>query len=146
LVVEYETLSARTVGDAMHPGVLTCPPETSLREVARMMARFRVHAIVVSSDDPVGDGQGGVWGVVSDSDLVTAIDRGDVDALTAGGAARSPVVLVHPHEPLRRAAHLLREQGVMHAVVVSEPDARPVGVLSSLDLVRAVSLEPEPVG
>ena len=36
-----------TVGDAMSHGVISCPPETPLRVVARMMATYRVHAIFV---------------------------------------------------------------------------------------------------
>jgi CBS domain-containing protein len=141
--VEYETLSARTVADAMHAGVITCPPETPLREVARMMARFRVHAIVVLGEDD-GDEAGGIWGVVSDSDVVTAIDRGDVDSVTAGGTARTPVVTIRPEETLRRAAHLMRSQGVTHVVVVSSGAGKALGILSTLDLVRAVALEPVP--
>jgi CBS domain-containing protein len=44
LPVPFETA---TVADAMSRGVLSCPPETSLRVVARMMATFGVHAIFV---------------------------------------------------------------------------------------------------
>jgi CBS domain-containing protein len=74
----------------MHPGVLSCPPETPLREVARMMARFRVHAIVVFAEEGAGGERGVIWGVVSDSDVVAAAAAGDVDARTAGRAARTP--------------------------------------------------------
>ena len=35
----------------MHPGMISCPPETSLRTVARMMATYRVHAIIVHAHD-----------------------------------------------------------------------------------------------
>ena len=57
-----------TVAEAMTPGVLTCTPDTPLRDVARMMARYRVHAIVV-----FGQEQLDAWGVLSDLDLVAAI-------------------------------------------------------------------------
>ena len=36
-----------TVGDAMSRGVISCPPETPLRVVARMMATYGVHVIFV---------------------------------------------------------------------------------------------------
>ena len=53
----------------MTPGVLTCLPVTPLRDVARMMARHHVHAIVVfGTDDRLHP-----WGVVSDLDLISAI-------------------------------------------------------------------------
>lgn len=139
--MEYRTLSARTVADAMHSGVITCASGAPVREVARMMARFRVHAIAVHGD---GDETGGVLGIVSDSDLVAAIDGGDVDSLTAGDVARTPPVTVRRDETLRRAAHLFRTHGVTHAVVVATGSDRAVGILSTLDLVHAVAAEPVP--
>ena len=36
-----------TVGDAMHPGILSCDAEATLTEVARMMSTHHVHCIVV---------------------------------------------------------------------------------------------------
>lgn len=39
------------VAEAMHPGMIACPPDTPLRSVARMMATYRVHAIVVHAHD-----------------------------------------------------------------------------------------------
>ena len=39
------------VAEAMHPGVLTCPLETPLRDVARMMALYRIHAVVAFGED-----------------------------------------------------------------------------------------------
>src|SRR5439155_19416560 len=69
MTVTYTELGTGTVGEAMNPGVLTCLPITPLRTVARMMARHRVHAIVVfGSDDRLHP-----WGVISDLDLVGAI-------------------------------------------------------------------------
>ena len=70
MTVTFTALEAGTVGEAMNPGVLTCLPVTPLRSVARMMARHHVHAIVVfGSDDRLRP-----WGVISDLDLVAAIN------------------------------------------------------------------------
>ena len=41
------TVDEVCVADVMTSGVVTCAHETSLTDVARMMARHRVHAIVV---------------------------------------------------------------------------------------------------
>ena len=45
------------VADVMRPGILSCPPETPVREVARIMAVHRVHCVVVGggsgSEPPV---------------------------------------------------------------------------------------------
>ena len=36
------------IAAAMHAGVVTCRPETPLRNVARMMAGHRIHSVVWS--------------------------------------------------------------------------------------------------
>jgi CBS domain-containing protein len=134
-------LAQVSVDKIMHPGVLTCPPETPLRDVARMMARYRIHAVVVFSEDEDGWGAG-VWGIVSDADLVAAAAAGDVDGRTAGGTARSPLVTVLREDTLERAAELMKRHAATHLVVVSPSRERPLGIVSSLDLARAIALEP----
>jgi CBS domain-containing protein len=126
------------VSAAMHPGVITCPPETPLRDVARMMARHRVHAIVVDGE---GDGAS-LWGVVTDADLIEAAARGEVDSRTAGGTARTPTVVVYRQDSVQHAAQLLREHGVTHLIVLSPVSERPIGVLSGFDVARALASEP----
>jgi len=55
-----------TVADAMHPGILSCEPDASLTEVARMMSTRHVHCIVIkAADDGPGD-EPPLWGLVSD--------------------------------------------------------------------------------
>jgi CBS domain-containing protein len=136
-------LTETTVGEAMHHGVLTCPPETPLRDVARMLARFRVHAVVVFTDDDDDPGAPRLWGIVSDSDLMAAAALDDVGTRTAGGTATTPLVTITRHETLKEAAALMREDAVTHLVVVSPATERPVGVISTLDIARAIALEPE---
>jgi CBS domain-containing protein len=133
--VHKELLHKRVVADAMHPGVVTCPPEAMLAQVAHMMDWYRIHAIAVygDSEDPTAEG---VWGVVSDTDLLAALAAGDVSGRTAGGAARTPLVTVLAGEPLHTAAEQMAQSGVTHAVVVSPEGGRPVGILSTLDLAR----------
>src|SRR6478672_7566653 len=68
-----------TVGDAMSRGVISCPPETPLRVVARMMATYGVHAIFVFEYAEDGEAPQ-LWSVVSDLDLVAATPL-DLDEL-----------------------------------------------------------------
>ena len=117
----------------MHTGVLYCPPEAPLRYAAEMMARHRVHAIVVLGDDE----EGGLWGVVSDADVLAAIARGELDQHTAGGAARTPLVTISRSDSVKYAAEAMREQAVTHLLV--HANERPVGVISTLDLADAVA-------
>ncbi|HWH05848.1 MAG TPA: CBS domain-containing protein [Gaiellaceae bacterium] len=131
------SLGALTVGDAMHHGVVTCRRDLSLRGVARIMAGHRVHCVVVTDDGEAGGS--GLWGVVSDLDLVAAAYARALDEQTADGSAATPVVLVTPGETLERAAQLMTEHGVSHLVVVDPLTGKPLGVLSTLDIARVLA-------
>lgn len=135
MTVMVSELRTGTVGEAMNPGVLTCLPVTPLRDVARMMVRHRVHAIVVfGTDDRLHP-----WGVVSDLDLIGAIGTG----ANAGSVAASPVITVTPDVALEHAATLMAENEKTHLIVVSD-QGLPVGVISTLDVARALAAEGDP--
>jgi CBS domain-containing protein len=120
---------------AMHPGVIACGRETPLSDVAQMMAEHRVHAIVVLD----GTGDDDLWGVVSDLDLTAAAGVRNLEEQTAGASAATPALMVSPRESLRRAAQLMTEHATAHLIVVEPAKGRPVGVLSTLDIARALS-------
>ena len=124
------------VEDAMHVGVVVCQRHTPLPEVARIMAEHRIHAVVVA-DDP-GDASS-LWGVVSDLDLIAAASVRNLDDQTAGGSAVSPALIVSPDESLMRAIQLMTEHATSHLVVVAPATGRPIGVLSTLDVARALA-------
>ncbi len=119
------------VSDVMTPGVISCAPETPLRTVARMMASYRVHAIVVFDEDD--------WRIVSDLDLVASASA--ADDRTAGAVSASPLVTVTPDETLERAAQLMAEHETTHLVVRATGAHRPLGVISTLDVARALAIE-----
>lgn len=123
------------VEEAMHRGVIACARDASLTDVARLMAENRVHAIIVRDEGRDG---ARLWGVVSDLDLVAAAGVRDLDEQTAGASAASPVLRVSPRESLWRAAQLMTEHSSTHLVVVDPDTRRPVGVLSTLDIARAL--------
>jgi CBS domain-containing protein len=125
-----------TVGDVMRHGVITCSADTTLRTVARMMSSYHVHAIVVTETD--GTGGESPWGLVSDFDVLRAAHAG-AEELTAGQVSRSPALMVSPADTLMHAADLMREHGTGHLVVISPGDARPVGVVSTLDVAGALA-------
>jgi CBS domain-containing protein len=127
------------VAEAMHPGVLTCPLETPLRDVARMMALYRIHAVVVFGEEGDDTGGPGLWGVVSDLDLVQAATSAELEDRTAGGTAVTPILTIGADDTLQRAAQLMSEHDVTHLVVIDRSTTRPVGVLSTLDLARALA-------
>ena len=130
-------LREKTVREAMHPGVITCLPRTPLHDVARIMSSSGVHAVVVWGDEE--DDSEGIWGVVSDLDLVAALARGATEAQAAVGVAGTPAVTVRVEETLERAAELMSTHAIAHLVVVADGPERPAGILSTLDIARAVA-------
>ncbi len=122
-----------TVGDAMHPGILSCDAEASLTEVARMMSTHHVHCIVVEGmSRREGDG-GSAWGIISDLDLLRA-GIGDDAPDTAGELAQQQLVRVPTTSPLRAAAELMLSEDTSHIVAFNPETNRPVGILSTLDV------------
>jgi CBS domain-containing protein len=129
-------LDIATVGDAMSRGVISCPPETPLRVVARMMATYGVHAIFVFQHL---DGEAPhLWAIVSDLDLVAATQL-DLDTLTAGQSAVTPLVSISADSPIGEAGSLMAQYGVAHLAVTERGSRRPIGVISTLDIARAVA-------
>jgi len=116
------------VREIMTRGVIEAPPETPLRAVARLMAAHRVHAVAVRGD--LG------WGIVSDLDLMAAAAL-DLDRRTAGQTASSPALTVAQDESLERVAQLMTENETAH-VIVAGPEGEPTGVVSTLDVARAL--------
>jgi CBS domain-containing protein len=135
LPVAFETAK---VSDAMNHGVLSCAPETPLRVVARMMATFGVHAIFVFEHADEDDEAPRLWAVVSDLDLVAAT-RLDLDALTAGETAVTPLVSVAADRSISEAGSLMAQYGIAHLAVTDPDFDRPIGVISTLDIARAVA-------
>lgn len=130
------TLASAKVADAMTIGVINCTPETPLSTVARLMAKYRVHAVFVYDyRDEEGDDLE-LWGLVSDLDVVAAAWAG-TEERTARDSAVAPLVTVGGDDPLEHAAQLMAEHGVSHLVVLDE--GRPVGVLSSLDIAQVIA-------
>ena len=125
--------------DAMHPGMISCPPETPLRTVARMMATYRVHSIVVHAHDDEELPGGEHWGVVTDTDLIRAALDGSLDELVAQQIAVSPALTVTTAEPIERAIQLMVEHEVSHVIAIERHSARPLGVVSTLDVARALA-------
>lgn len=139
----YPALDALRVIDAMHPALITCSPDSSLRTIARMMATYRVHAILVTAHGDEELAGGGHWGIVSDADLLRAAETGSIDEDRARTLAAQPVVTIPSSEALSRAARLMVERDVSHLIVIEARSARPIGVLSTLDVARALAGFPE---
>jgi CBS domain-containing protein len=125
------SLQHALVRDEMRPGIITCPPQTDLASVARIIATNHVHAVVVSGIEPVSGGERLTWGLLTALDLVAAALPG-CTATEAADLASSEIVTVDAGESLERAAQLMLEHQLTHLMAVD--GAEPVGIISTLDV------------
>jgi predicted transcriptional regulator len=83
------------VHDVMRVGVVTCQPETSLRDACRIMVGYQIHSLLVGD---AGSG-GSPWGIVTDLDIAAAATS-DISELTAADLASRELVTVPANETL----------------------------------------------
>jgi CBS domain-containing protein len=116
------------VREAMHQGIISVDPETSVRAVAKLMAERHVHAIAISGRAA----HGRPWAIVSALEVVAAAASGA--ERSAGHIAATEVVTVSVDERLDHAAQLMAEHELSHLIVVDSASGHPLGVLSTLDV------------
>ncbi len=130
----------KQVRDLMHPGLLTCRPDTSLGQVAGLLTHYHVHALVVTDRD------GRPLGIISDYDLMAgewlSVDSESLRtmrSLTAADLMSFPIDMVEANMPLREAARLLQEKDINRLLVTDR--GKPVGVISVSDFVSSLAGE-----
>ncbi|HWY90613.1 MAG TPA: CBS domain-containing protein [Solirubrobacteraceae bacterium] len=130
--------SELAVAEVMHSGVIDCPPQTPLHEVASLMAENNVHFVIV---DGLARGphhtEQLVWGAISDIDLMRAVGTGSTDG-EAGEIAATEIVTIERGEEVQRAAQLMGKHECSHLIVTDPDSGRPLAVVSSLDVARAL--------
>jgi CBS domain-containing protein len=137
------------VKDLMTRTVVTVAPETTLKDVAKLLDDHRIGGM------PVCGADGSVLGVVSESDILwkelRSLPDGDgvfnrlldsaygddkrARAETAGDAMSAPAITVEPDIPVSQAARLMLECMINRVPVVR--GGHLVGILTRGDLVRA---------
>ena len=115
------------VHDAMRVGVVTCRPDTSLADAARIMTGYGIHCLIVA--DPQAGPHARSWGVVDALDVARAEAEGRTGAV--GEIAATELVTIDSSAPLTRAVRLMAEQSVSHLIAVQPGTDRPVGVISA---------------
>ncbi|MET9849129.1 CBS domain-containing protein [Streptomyces ossamyceticus] len=142
----------RIVGEVMTREVVEARRDTSFKEVARLLDRYRISGL------PVVDHDDKVVGVISETDLIrhqaAGSDRGRgprspgpgsrrsgrraaglAPAVTAGDLMSSPAVTVHPEQRVADAARVMERHRVDRLPVVDEED-RLIGIATRRDLLR----------
>ena len=82
-------------------------------------------------------------GVISDLDLAT-VAADELDNVTAAEIAATEPVAVQATDSLEQARRQMAEHRVTHVLVAQGDPAQPIGVLSTLDLARALAGEAKP--
>jgi CBS domain-containing protein len=123
-------LATLRVRDAMHHGIVSCDPDAPVRLIAQIMADKRVHGIVVR--DRTDDRN--LLGIVSALHVAIAVAGGG-DA-TAAEMLDGDAHTISAGDTIERAAQIMAEHDAEHLVVIEDIGAKPVGILSSLDIAR----------
>lgn len=140
-----------SVGDFMTREVVTVRPDTSLKEVARLLVEHRVSGLPVVES-------GRVVGVVSESDLLVkahgtdAVERrpfgrvfgksratrdqlAKIEATTALDAMTAPAISIGPERPVMEAAATMARNHVNRLPVLDNDSL--VGIISRADIARS---------
>jgi CBS domain-containing protein len=130
-------MATESVRDVMRKGVVSCAPQMTLRDAAKLMTQANVRALVVMNSDC------GLTGIVSTSDLVNAtLDKSFLpENVTVKDVMTPSVLTVTPDESVSVAAKLMIDRHVHRLVVVEnkEENCMPIGILSMGDIVRSIS-------
>ena len=121
------------VRDLMQIGVPACEINASLIDVAQLLSEEARDMLVVM-------GEGGVEGVVSQSDLARAFIS-DYKSLTAKDIMSPGMFSVPPDMPILAAVELMLEKGVHQVLVVPHngETSAPVGVFSKRHLIEMMA-------
>ncbi|MBE3586133.1 MAG: CBS domain-containing protein [Thermoanaerobacter sp.] len=130
------------IGEIMTVPVITCSPDATIEEAARILLEKNIHCL------PVVDREGGLVGIVTESDLIfqfSAVPAGGSllhllrrkklpkSGRTIGEIMIERVVAVHPDDPIQKAVRLMIKYGYGRIPVV-EGDNRLAGIVARKDI------------
>ena len=107
MIDEPNLTSRKLVRDLMTVGVPTCPPDTSIVDLTRLMLEKNWEAVIVLEGE-----EGQAVGVVSQDELVKAYEREGARTLTAEQIMHEGVPQIPPDIPLTVAAQMMLDQHV----------------------------------
>lgn len=122
------------VGTLVSGGLLTCPPDLPLTEVAQRMQRAKVSCILIAT-------KGQLLGIWTEGDT-RKLDFSQQDLLTTpiSRLMSSPVVSVKYENKLSETAAFMKERGLRRLLVLNL-EGKPLGMLTQSDLVRHQGVE-----
>jgi len=121
----------KRVRDIMHRGVITCKPDTLLKEVVRMLADTGVHALIVAESGTEVDG------VISHMDIIRLYGKNLLEYRARD--VMTPLIYdISADATIREAVEALLAHRVHRLVVTEQGQNRKiaVGVLSTTDIIH----------
>jgi CBS domain-containing protein len=119
------------VSDVMVKNPVKVGPDTSIREVARLMRDRSIASVIIVEDDkPLG--------IITERDLVRRVlaSDADPDALKAKDKCTKPVVTTPQTSSVDSAVGIMNSYDIRRVVVVDEKNGNVVGILTTDDLWR----------
>lgn len=118
------------VGSYCHRTVLTCTPQSRVKDAAHLMSTQGVSSLVVCEDEnPVG--------IITDRDLRTkVVAQGlDLQQQTVAGIMSCPLITIREDERLFEALHRIFHNDI-HRVVVVDATGRLAGIITDSDILK----------
>lgn len=129
-----------TVGELMTPDPIVISEDSQVDDCVRMLEESEISGL------PVVDADGLLVGVISESDIVRAQATEHLwnrwPNLRVRHLMHAPVLTADRGMPMVEAAVLMERSHVHRLVVLGDDQARPIGVVSTSDLVRALAHRP----
>jgi len=120
----------------MHPGLIGCDATAPLDTVAWILADENIHALLVHRAGGRDRSAADRWGLITASELLRALADGRRGLTAASMLANSSYVTVAPTDRLHCVVRLMAGHALTHVLVMEH--ASPVGVVSALDVARAI--------
>jgi CBS domain-containing protein len=124
------------VRQLMSLGIVTCPPHTSLREVAWLMYEAEVSSVVIV------DKKGKMQGLISQFDLLKYYGQ-DLEGQQAEACMVKIPIVIGPDERVAAAAQQMLKNKIHRLIVIErkenrsgEMTERAIGVISVSDIIR----------
>jgi len=128
---------ARTVGEVMTANPISIAESASLAEAAGILDSHKITGL------PVVDDAGALVGVLSQTDLIRVLADQHLVASWRGlpvcEVMTTPALTIEVTATLEEAARCM-EASRVHRLVVTNPAAVPIGIISTSDLARSGSM------
>ncbi len=119
------------VSEVMVRNPIKVSPDTSIREVARLMRDRSIASVIIVEDNkPLG--------IITERDLVRRILASDAnpDSLKASDSYTKPVITTLESATVDSAIGIMNSYDIRRVVVVDDKDGNVVGILTTDDLWR----------